>query len=334
MMMLPKTPGPSNAISIEHKFGNLHVVSCGFRGIKPISFLQIVKVFETRIWVILALFVGLISFSSKHITDRSIFSSLSSIYKLLLEQGGPFPENSKTVNKLKLLTCATLLTGIVISNAFKSENVYNIVTPRRKISYNTIDELVEDTFKIFNRMTRNYFEYEYSNMSLYKYRSNTSIAIANNNWKAVLYAEVLASNSIPRSLQKNGQIHPDAKQIILEIIDAAKTLIITNPNQSKIQNLETVKNTIKDWFWNNQTRLIAQDLHKCSQTAWILPNYYAQEISRNLIKPGNHSDVGTSSYYSPALNFHVTGLLPWSLLDQFSKISASGIVEWWPTLIN
>ncbi len=39
-----------------------------------------------------------------------------------------------------------------ISNAFKSENVYNIVTPRKHIPYET-GEFLYDDFKIFKRFT-------------------------------------------------------------------------------------------------------------------------------------------------------------------------------------
>lgn len=85
-------------IKIEFIFGQLHIVSCGSRGIEQISFLQIVTVFESRIWIFLFLFTCLIMFCSKHLTGRSLSSILLSIFKVLLEQGGPFPENKEIVN--------------------------------------------------------------------------------------------------------------------------------------------------------------------------------------------------------------------------------------------
>lgn len=46
----------------------------------------------------------------------------------------------------------TLLAGLVISNAFKSENVYKVVTPRKPISYYDVDELIQDNFTVHSRI--------------------------------------------------------------------------------------------------------------------------------------------------------------------------------------
>ncbi len=75
-------------------------------------------------------------------------------------------------------------------------------------------------------------------------------------------------------------------------------------------------------------------MHICNKSAWILPNYLAQDIFRKLTKSGKHSDVGTHSYSSPFLYVELRGLFPLSLLNQFSKIAASGVIEWWPNFIN
>ncbi len=65
-------------IGIEFKFGQLQIVSCGSRGLEPISFLQIVTVFETPIWIFLVVFVWLIMLCSKHLTGLSL--NLSSLW--------------------------------------------------------------------------------------------------------------------------------------------------------------------------------------------------------------------------------------------------------------
>lgn len=54
---------------------------------------------------------------------------------------------------MRFLMSGTLLSGLVISNAFKSENVYNIVLPRSQISYYKVDELVEDNVTLYSRIT-------------------------------------------------------------------------------------------------------------------------------------------------------------------------------------
>ncbi len=46
----------------------------------------------------------------------------------------------------------TLSSGLVLSNAFKNENVYKIVLPRGQISYYNIDELIEDNVTVYSRI--------------------------------------------------------------------------------------------------------------------------------------------------------------------------------------
>ncbi len=242
----------------------------------------------------------------------------------------------KIANKLKLLICGTLLAGLVISNAFKSENVYNIVSPRQLISYRTLDELVEDNFTIYSRIV----QLDYTDLTTdYEF----GLAKMNGHQFSVLYggyfgmgaSEALYTFHIPpdplqKKLLENSQIHPDTEKIYVESIKIVKPLLTILKNQAS----SFIENTLKLRFSNNQKKLISDDMHNCSKTAWILPSYLAQDIFRDLTKSGNHSDVGTYSYSNHLLYLKLSGLLPLSLQNQFSKISASGVIEWWPNFIN
>ncbi len=328
---------------IEFKFGQLHIVSCGSRGVESISFLQIVTVFEARIWILLFSFILLIILSSKHLTRRSFSSSLLSIYKVLLEQGGPFPENNEMVDKLNPMICGILLTGLVISNAFKSENVYNIVTPRQLISYRTISELFEDNFKIYSRITQLKYDNLWQEFGwVFKANDEHNMFLFHKGWSIYANAEVeKVFVNLDDTLQgmhlKKCQMHPDTLNQLVEPLDLLEPLSKSGVLDWKIPNepdSEKEFNTLNRRFWNNQNALIAKDMHNCSKTAWILPNYLAQDISRSLTKSGNHSDVGTFAFSKPFLYLRLTGLFPLSLLNQYSKVLASGLVDWWPNFIN
>lgn len=41
--------------------------------------------------------------------------------------------------------------GIVLSNAYKNSNVYNMVTPRQPVLYKKFRELLEDKFQVYTR---------------------------------------------------------------------------------------------------------------------------------------------------------------------------------------
>lgn len=133
------------------------------------------------------------------------------------------------------------------------------------------------------------------------------------------------------------EMHPLTYEIFVEPIDLlnplAQTGFMDEENLSLLSfNLQM--NALKLRFWNNQNKLIARSMQKCNKTAWILPNYYAQDIARRLRKSEKHSDVSTKALTRPILGFRLAGLVPLSLLSEFWKIEASGIFEWWPNLIN
>lgn len=141
-------------------------------------------------------------------------------------------------------------------------------------------------------------------------------------------------NNSPAELQiEKVQMHPRTAEIILEPLELLDTLSrggMSDWYKGWSPNI----NTFRARFWNNQNELIVQDIYNCNKTAWIIPNYMAQDISRNLTKSGYHSDVGTVVYSKPFLYLRLYGMFPISLLKQFSRISATGVVEWWPNFIN
>ncbi len=87
-------------------------------------------------------------------------------------------------------------------------------------------------------------------------------------------------------------------------------------------------------FWKKQDKFIVDDLRKCKKTAWLLPDYQAQQFTRMLHQFGNHSDVGVNEYFKPNLNVYFIGAMPSLLIKKASSISSSGLLEWWSNLIN
>lgn len=78
----------------------------------------------------------------------------------MIEQGNPFPPDFDKHIKLRLVMGSTLLTGLVLSNAFKSKNVYKIVLSRYNISYRNVYELIEDNITVYSQIER--FEYKWT----------------------------------------------------------------------------------------------------------------------------------------------------------------------------
>lgn len=84
------------ALRLENSFGKLHFVSCGSRGLEPFPFIQFVSVYKWQVWVFIIVSIALPSLAIiKLYSDggRSIglMTRTFSIYKILAEQGNPFP---------------------------------------------------------------------------------------------------------------------------------------------------------------------------------------------------------------------------------------------------
>lgn len=59
-----------------------------------------------------------------------------SLLKVILEQRNPFTDSFTTYDRAKLQLGMFLLAGIVVSNAYKNSNVYNMILPRSPFRMN------------------------------------------------------------------------------------------------------------------------------------------------------------------------------------------------------
>ncbi len=126
------------------------------------------------------------------------------------------------------------------------------------------------------------------------------------------------------------------------IIDSIKRLYslgVNNTNKSQGQLYEEYAkkdqlSVITVDFYEKQAQFIADDLQKCNKTAWILPDYEAQQMTQQLHQSGKHSDVGVTTYFKPYLNLNFRGPVPSFLIQRVSAVHGSGLLEWWSDLIN
>ncbi len=153
------------ALHFQNKFGSLRFVSCGSRGFEDLQIERFVSVFEKKIWNFM-LAVAIALTIVMNILRGSMCLGLYSLDKVIclimvvLEQGNPFPERFIRSSSFRFLICGTLLGGLVLSNAFKSTNVYNIVLPRIPLEFGVIDELLVHGYSVYSKLAKIYFLYE------------------------------------------------------------------------------------------------------------------------------------------------------------------------------
>lgn len=84
----------------------------------------------------------------------------------MVEQGDPFPVGILNIQSLRFILCVLGFAALVLSNAYKNINVYNLIARRKPVFYQTINELTNDGYKIYSRVTsaKIYFEGESRNV--------------------------------------------------------------------------------------------------------------------------------------------------------------------------
>lgn len=331
----------SNTLKFENVFGRLHFVSCGSRGVEAFPFSQFLSVFEWKVWLSVVMCISLLSAGIIQLTKGackyvSVTSSILSIVKLFLEQGNPFPANFDKLQQLRFLMSGVLLGGLVISNAFKSENVYNIVLPRGQMSYHYIDELVNDNFTVYSRISR--FDYGFQRGPKWKSALLNHIALLSTekiSLQALTELYYGGGSLIKAKVQNLSRMHPKVFNILSQQLNYFDHLM----NVGRLDN--TMPNEVfrgygfREEFLEKQQDIITNDINKCSKSAWVMPKYLAERTRKSLKLSGKHSDVSVLAYSKPQIAvWYKMSYVPSSLLQRISLIQTSGLIEWWPKFLN
>ncbi|CAL8131323.1 unnamed protein product [Orchesella dallaii] len=151
-------------ISIRHK--NLKFIACSIPEENGLFFQELYSVFDYEIWICLALAIfmsGMLTSTIIQYLDKSIINFKSLLWDLpmtsvfdysivLLEQGGIISKPVRRNSCLKILIGSYILVCIVLSNAYKNENITRLTAPRSRTEFKNFSELVEHKFQIFSRV--------------------------------------------------------------------------------------------------------------------------------------------------------------------------------------
>lgn len=131
---------------------------CGYRGFKRLQFINLLDVFDRKIWVVLFLFEFALSVIFKQVPSVGVRLKMarSSIVPVpgFPEQGNPFPRFLLHNPRGKISAAGLLLMGIVLINTYKNTNVYNMIIPRKPVLFEHLHDLTDESF---TTLTRSYY---------------------------------------------------------------------------------------------------------------------------------------------------------------------------------
>lgn len=129
---------------------SLRFLSCGERGNTQIRFEELITAFDKWIWYLILVTMALVTIPFVAIADTQ--TSLLAAFKLLVEQGDPYPATVANTGSMRCLMGTFLLAGVVLSNAYKNKNLANIIAPIKTLEYEYFGELMDDNFTVFTRV--------------------------------------------------------------------------------------------------------------------------------------------------------------------------------------
>lgn len=134
---------------IQNKLKGLRFISCGRPDISSLAFQELIVVFHGNVWISLSFAILTLILFFQKTGFRLEFLLVAA--KLFLEQGNPFPDKILNNCHVRIVCVLALYAGIVLSNAYKNANVYNMIAPRYPVPYKQFAQLFSDNFSIHQR---------------------------------------------------------------------------------------------------------------------------------------------------------------------------------------
>lgn len=324
----------SKFFSISNNMDTIKFVSCGRSRLSSLAFHELTNVFDMCIWVFITLSILGLSICGQ---KPSRISDLhATLLNALAYSGNLLEQGTQDTTRLKFPFGLFLLGGIVLSNAYKNSNVYNMVKPRAALPYEYFDQLVQDRFQIY---TRNLRLYHYFRAFYYGDANESAI---NRSAHEVDLREALLSHTNLESeiaisaglikiendqdafanLKENSKLHPDIIKVFLK----------TAKDHSKWHgSLNKPKNPPPSLLENEQ-EILEQSLNKCDKVALLLPQYICKLMAGNM---SNSVDtfVGKESLLKSFIEFDLSGYIPPRILVRVKQIQLAGLWARWEKLV-
>lgn len=335
-------------------FNDLQLVICGYREFEGLQFMNLLDAFKTNVWVVLIivwiiLILALHKMSSfaKQLSKTHCFLVLM---KLLLEQGNPFSLSIVSSRRCQWISGTILLMGIILSNAYKNTNVYNMILPRKPIPYKYLQELVNDNFTIHTRSehvgddisivqswihSRNFttgsiiLMQSESHLLRYKFRTDGKYTGSHLSLGSEVYNLHQNIWRFRLPLTKLNLFHLLVKiTSLMPVTHSLHDDVIVKIN-NKINFLEFLEEYTQK-FLTVELNHLQTFLKRCSRSALTLPRHIGYQLAKNIQDEG-HQDVyqGVETFHELNVAFDMSGIIPQFPVKRAKYAERCGLWKRW-----
>lgn len=346
------------------KHSNLYFVSCGKRGMTAIPFRELMNVYDNWVWLLIA--TSAIALALSLTSSSDIVTHFISTLKVLLEQGNPFLKQVVDNPRLRCTAGLFMLMGIILSNAYKNNNVYNMITVRKPIPYEYLEDLVEDNVVVYarHRLIDVYYGFLFDNSALdllFKHFLNETGnhigPVTSLEGDFAVISEV-SSAIMTYFLLATGRANDDlaTKNLTKYFEDVVRNSAIAKTDKTDLRRISRLHPSINKfaleislslpWYVADpeivemlaefEKDFMFELLRKCRGTALILPKYLCEEHVKVLKEKHNlkHAFVGKESYSDIQWMFQLSGIIPPHIFNRIKSASETGLWLRWNKLAS
>lgn len=313
------------------------IISCGIQGTSKLPFIELVRVFSKSVWVAIVTTLLFLIWFSKQLLNSGTTIKIIYPLKIFLEQGDPFTKMYLKRLDGRLIFSALSLATLVISNCYKSENVYRMVYPRLALGYEKLDELLRDNFSIyastgiiFVRMDKIKISPELHPHWLYGNRSFTNTESSVFVHSSLLKHTKEELNSKERLLGEISILHFDVPKMLTTLIEDALVLFKVIANWDPWAFLTCAK-LISRHYRMLENQILYDEISTCNKSALVLPEYMFGNVVSYVQKHSDNSDkiyIGKEKFFSKFTGFRITGNISPHLIRRIQAVRDSGLFEW------
>lgn len=311
------------------------------RGESLLPFEELVNVFQPSVWTVsftCLLCTGI--FMNNVLSCRisgGLYLLLLSVTKCLLEQGDPFTSQVCANRRVKLIVAGIFAACILLSNAYKNSNIYNMVKPRKILLYETLDQINLNNFRVYTRLKMVDHLLNVTDGSDFLQRKYGTILC---DWSIIDYNKYYYSLSEgvkflvaieSFSLKEHSpnvfkQAVPQEKLLSFIWWNAENhTKFPKKIHKSEFKAFSTKLNEIVIQKAENN---LFEELMNSEKVAVILPTLDGLIIRNRLRSNGKNAHFGKETYASGISSFILNGNLHLPMLRRIWGLTESGINNW------
>ncbi|CAL8145829.1 unnamed protein product [Orchesella dallaii] len=345
---------PSVPLQMSNPMESFKFLSCGKPPQKSFGFSEFVTIFQWNVWLVIVIVIVVLfpltlhgvemihirlspgeSDHASSTPSKLSFNLFLQPFVILLEEGESFTNNNLKLSGIRWMLGSLLLAATVLSNAYKYDNVYNVIAPKKFVSYQRISQLVADNFTIYTMLSVEKSRTSWRepwpmiNVSqksshqlqgyLVRLRRNGFINSEIFSFTKSLELNRNGTSKGPSVLLTNSKLHPGVAQLVEEI--------------GKLHRLYFVAGQV---FMEKQWKLLTDELKICNRTAVITQELFAIRMGQKLKKEIGlkYVFVGTNYVFMDQVGIEFGGWIPIQIWGNLGALKSSGIWKWWSNVIT